>query len=148
MYVVVFLHLCAMPKRAWREWWILWDWNYRQLWATKWVLGIEPRSCGKADSALYPWVISLACVCVCLNKILQLHLFCIHVYVYVAHVCLLWCASGGQRTADESWLAHRVGSGDWAQVVRLGDKCLYSLSHLTRSVCVCVCVCTRARACR
>ena len=40
---------------------IPWNWNYRQLWAAMWVLGIEPESFGRAVSALNGWIISPAC---------------------------------------------------------------------------------------
>ena len=29
-----------------------WNWSYRQFQTALWVLGIEVRSCGRADSAL------------------------------------------------------------------------------------------------
>ena len=39
---------------------IPWNWNYRQLWAATWVLGIEPRSFGRAATALNCWAVSPA----------------------------------------------------------------------------------------
>lgn len=39
---------------------IPWKWSYRQSWTTIWVLGIEPRSFGRAASALKSWAISPA----------------------------------------------------------------------------------------
>ena len=35
--------VCLIPEIR-RRHWIPWNWNYRQLWAIMWVLGIEPRS--------------------------------------------------------------------------------------------------------
>ena len=37
-------------------------WNWRQLWAAMWVLGIEPRSSGRTASALNHWADSPALV--------------------------------------------------------------------------------------
>ena len=37
---------------------ILWNWSYRQLWVAMWVLGIEPGSFGRTDSATNHQVIS------------------------------------------------------------------------------------------
>ena len=34
-----------------------WNWRCRWLWATMWVLGIEPKSTGRATSALSHWTI-------------------------------------------------------------------------------------------
>lgn len=42
----------AVPKEARRGPPILWKWNYRQLRAAMWVLGIEPRSFERAADAL------------------------------------------------------------------------------------------------
>lgn len=39
------------------------------------------------------------------------------------------CACGGQQTTVESF--YHVGPGDRTQVVRVGEKCLYTVSHLT-----------------
>jgi hypothetical protein len=46
-------YVCApcvslVPREARREHWIPWNWSYRQLWATMWVLGVEPGSFGRA----------------------------------------------------------------------------------------------------
>ena len=38
----------------------LWNWCYRWVWAAMWVLGTEPRSSGRAASALKQWA-SLQC---------------------------------------------------------------------------------------
>lgn len=35
---------------------IPWDWSHRELWATVWALGIEPRSSGSVAGALNHWV--------------------------------------------------------------------------------------------
>lgn len=53
-------YMCAVPSkdRKWHH--IPWNWSYRQLWATKWVLGTEPRSSERAINVLKLWVISLA----------------------------------------------------------------------------------------
>jgi hypothetical protein len=40
--------------------WFPWDWNYVQLWAALWVLGIKPWSSGRIASALSLWAISPA----------------------------------------------------------------------------------------
>lgn len=37
-----------------------WNWNYRQLWATVWGLGIDPEFSGRASSALTHWATSPA----------------------------------------------------------------------------------------
>jgi hypothetical protein len=37
-----------------------WNWGYRQLWVTMWVLGTEPGSSIRAASVLYYWAISSA----------------------------------------------------------------------------------------
>ena len=47
---LLFGHGCQVP----------WNWNYRELWTAVWVLGIEPRSSGRAVSALNCWAISPA----------------------------------------------------------------------------------------
>jgi hypothetical protein len=47
-----------MPKEATRGHWIPWDWSYRQLSATVWVLIIEPWSSGRAVRTLNHWAIS------------------------------------------------------------------------------------------
>ena len=46
--------LCAhlLSVEAGRRYLIPWNWNYGQLLAAAWVLGIEPRSSAKAASAL------------------------------------------------------------------------------------------------
>lgn len=38
----------AVPGKARRGQWIPWNWNYKQLSASVWVLGIKPRSLGRA----------------------------------------------------------------------------------------------------
>jgi hypothetical protein len=44
-------HICSVC-RVQRGHWIPWNWNYKGLWATPWVLGLKPRSSGRAVSAL------------------------------------------------------------------------------------------------
>lgn len=41
-----------MPAMTGRGHQICWGWSYRRLWATLWVLRIEPRSSGRENSAL------------------------------------------------------------------------------------------------
>ena len=50
-----YVHWCFTCMHAWGCR-ILWTLIYRQLWASMWVLGIEPRSLGRAASALNCWV--------------------------------------------------------------------------------------------
>ena len=52
--------MCLVPVEAKRRHLISWNWNYRQLWVTMWLLGIELRTSGRAVSALNCWAISLA----------------------------------------------------------------------------------------
>lgn len=42
------LHVCMVPTEARRGHWIPWDWRYRQLKSTMWVLRTEPESSAKA----------------------------------------------------------------------------------------------------
>lgn len=55
------MHIDVLPVWECR---ILWNWNYQQLWATIWMLGIKPRSFGKAavfltfEPSLHPWTMS------------------------------------------------------------------------------------------
>jgi hypothetical protein len=51
-------YMCSVPSKA-SKGYIPWNWSYRQLWATKWVFGIEPRSPERENSVLKLWVISL-----------------------------------------------------------------------------------------
>lgn len=44
--------MCLVYEYVRRECLVLWDWSYRQLWDSMWVLGIELESSGKAPSAL------------------------------------------------------------------------------------------------
>ena len=55
---------CPMP----------WNWSHRQLWAAMWVLGSEPRSSGRAASALYHGVISLDLMLYILKHLLSTHM--------------------------------------------------------------------------
>lgn len=48
---------------------IPWNWNYRCLWATMWVLGTKPGSSGRSASAPNCWATSPAS---------QIHLYCLH----------------------------------------------------------------------
>jgi hypothetical protein len=50
-------------------------WSYRCLWATMWVLGIEPRSSGKAVSAFNWWAISIASFHLIKNHSISFHVF-------------------------------------------------------------------------
>lgn len=52
-------HACHILAEARRRCQIPWDCSYRQLLATIWVLGIEPRFSGRATSALNCRAISL-----------------------------------------------------------------------------------------
>ena len=45
---------CVIPEVR-RGHQIPWNWNYRWLWATMWVLGIKPGGSGRAASALNHW---------------------------------------------------------------------------------------------
>lgn len=47
--------LLAKPRRACR---ILWNWSYRRLWASTWVLGTEPGASGRGASAVLCWAVS------------------------------------------------------------------------------------------
>lgn len=40
-----------------RVWWIPWNWSYKRLWATWWVLGTELKSSAKATSTLNCWAV-------------------------------------------------------------------------------------------
>jgi hypothetical protein len=53
--------LCVrlVPTEASRGHQILWNLSYRWLWATKWVLEMEPGSSERTVSMFNPWVISL-----------------------------------------------------------------------------------------
>lgn len=37
-----------MSQETGRDRWVPWDWTYKWLGATMWVLRIKPRSCGRA----------------------------------------------------------------------------------------------------
>ena len=60
------LHTLCMPalcREARRGAWMPWNWSSRWLWATMWVLGIEPESPGRAimlettePSFQHPWI--------------------------------------------------------------------------------------------
>lgn len=47
-------HLLAwcLPAKAIRGSWVAWNWSYRLLWITMWVLGIKHGSSGRAASVL------------------------------------------------------------------------------------------------
>lgn len=45
-------HLCVVPTEARRGRCNIWNWNYKHLWFTTWVLGTKPRSSRGAASAL------------------------------------------------------------------------------------------------
>ena len=61
-------HVSIVPMETRRGSWIPWNWKYRQLWATMWVLGIKSKSSRRTASALNCWVISPA-LTQCLLKI-------------------------------------------------------------------------------
>ena len=52
-----YVHWCFVCMYVW-VCCFLWNWSYRQLWATMWVLRIEPRSSGRVATALNHWAIS------------------------------------------------------------------------------------------
>lgn len=51
-------HTCAEAHTGQERCQILWDYGYRLLWATIWVLGTEPESSVKVTNALYCWATS------------------------------------------------------------------------------------------
>lgn len=51
---VICIHTCLVPEEARESCQTLWSWNYRQLWAATWVLGIRPASPVGAASAPKP----------------------------------------------------------------------------------------------
>ena len=57
--LIVRLHaICVVSEKARRGCWIPWDWSYR--WQVViWMLGIRPRSSGRAASAVNCWITSL-----------------------------------------------------------------------------------------
>lgn len=61
-----------------REHQMLWNWSCRWVWAAMWVLGIEPRSTGRAASALKHWATSpaLMMMVLCLS---QRVCWCLHI---------------------------------------------------------------------
>lgn len=52
--------LCLVLMKNRRMHWIPWNCGYRWLWTTTWLLGIKPRSSGRAANALRYRVASLA----------------------------------------------------------------------------------------
>lgn len=53
-------HVCQVPMEAGRSCQMLYNWSYRWLYDTVWVLGIESGSCERAVSALSHRAISAA----------------------------------------------------------------------------------------
>jgi hypothetical protein len=53
LYVCLCTTCVLVPTEVRRECWILYNWIYRQLWATMWLLGIKPGSCGRAVSVFF-----------------------------------------------------------------------------------------------
>lgn len=51
-YLYVSAPLCAMPEEARKRHRMPWNWNYRQLLVTMWVLGTRPRSFARATRPL------------------------------------------------------------------------------------------------
>lgn len=48
-------HMLAVPTEASRRHQPLWNWSYKQLWTTVWVLRIEAGSSGRVSSPLNHW---------------------------------------------------------------------------------------------
>jgi hypothetical protein len=58
------MHACVphpflVPKEYRRGYQMPWNWSYKQLWATMWMMEIEYWFSGRATSVLNNWVISL-----------------------------------------------------------------------------------------
>lgn len=68
-------HVCLIHSEARREYQILWDGSYRQLWDVKWMLGIKPGSFERIGSSCKCWAISTDPVCQ-----YQIYKFCICVH--------------------------------------------------------------------
>lgn len=49
---------CLVSMEVRRGHWIPWDFNYRQVWAAMWLLGIEPGSSERVASVLISWATS------------------------------------------------------------------------------------------
>lgn len=54
----VLAYACLTSTEDRIEHWIPCNWSYRQLWATVWLLGTEPRSSSRAANALNRWTVS------------------------------------------------------------------------------------------
>lgn len=68
------MNICA-PQRPEESIRTSWDWSYRQVWATMWVLTMEPRSSARAAYELSPWAIFPALCFKCFNHHLYLKFY-------------------------------------------------------------------------
>lgn len=68
-------HVCLIYSEARREYQILWNGSYRELWDVKWMLKIKPGSFERIGSSCKCWAISTDPVCQ-----YQIYKFCIYVH--------------------------------------------------------------------
>lgn len=61
-------YVCLAPMKVRIGHWIPWNWSYSWLWTTMWVLGIEPGSSGRAESAFNLWSLSLNYILIKINE--------------------------------------------------------------------------------
>lgn len=65
--------------------------------------------------------------------------FLLHLFIYVHVSTTVYCIYMLANTTVYAWMSednlqklflsfHYVGSGDWAQVIKVGSKCLYPIS--------------------
>lgn len=66
------IHACLVPAEVRRGLPITWNWNYRCLWGTTWLLQTKLRSSVKGTSVLNHWVLTPAPKHLCENLILRI----------------------------------------------------------------------------
>ena len=112
----VYMHMCLSIIYVQVSWTLIpWNWSYSILWATTSVLGIKPRSCGRATSTLNHWAISPVPIkAILISDFIQFFSFWRQA-LYVCHppASLSWSA----RLQPESTLT-------WFSTVALSDMAL------------------------
>lgn len=93
IFCVWFLCVCLVSTEAKRGCWSPWNWSYRWLWTTRWVLGIKFRSSGRASSASNCWTISLAQLSGLTASALNCWVISLHLQAWFLMLLVAYCES-------------------------------------------------------